>query len=891
MRHALLACLLVTIGCPNPETRWDFDEDGWEDQQDCAPEDPAVHPEADDPVGDGIDQDCDGADGTAVPAVAIYPASPGTTDDLFLQVVTEAPSWLVTWSLDDEPQPAWQGQSVIPAEATERGQRWRASVTTLSLLGLETATADREVEIVNTPPVATLALGLAPLVAEGELLTVAVVSEDPDGDLVSLEHTWTVDGEPLADQQGAQLSSAFFDKGQTVQVAVTPSDALEAGATLVSNPALVVNTPPSLDAVSLDPPAGTVETVFVCQPEGWADPDPADVEQCWFEWYVDGALAGDGPTLAAPAFARGSVVQCQATPIDDEATGPTRWSSQGIVANTPPELAAASLEPIDPTEADSLVVVGIGFFDADGDPEGYLADWYANNVLVATNSATLPPTLFDKGDVVHAEVRPWDGEALGDPALAASVTVLNTAPSLASVSIAPTTAYHGDDLYAVPSGWTDPDPVDAEGYVVQWFVDGVPVGPDDLVLPASFIARDAVVTVELTPTDGEAQGPAVASAALTISNSSPSVAAVSIEPEDPRTGDELVASPVGWSDPDPADVEGYVYAWTVDGAPAGDQPTLEPTAFVKGQQVEVTITPDDGTGQGTPVTSPPVEIANTPPGAPTVAIDPPEPLDTDELTCSVAVEATDADGDPVDYEFLWVEDGLATAYTTAVLPVEQTDWFESWECLVTADDGEEPGEAGSATVVIGQDCDVDGDGGIAEACGGDDCDDDDPDRFAAQTETCNGIDDDCDDLADVGAGCPCDVQVYEGHSYQFCEPELTWTGAVDGCQATGYQLVTVDDADEEAWLYLALWGYSPEPSVHWGHNDGWWTGLNDLVSEGLEEYVSGEPVVYEGVLDGNHDNTTDRDCAVLGSHYGVPGPIWAWNLCADLRRYVCENTP
>ena len=886
----IAACLSawVLTGCnQDQEFRWDFDEDGWEDQQDCDPEDPSVHPEADDPVGDGVDQDCDGADGTAVPAAAIYPDSPGTGDDLLLQVVTEAPDFTVQWLLDGEPQAGWRDRTLISAEATARGQTWRAQVTALSLVGAATATTDAEVQIANTPPVATLVVGLDPVVQEGDVLTVVVLSDDADGDPVELTHAWTVDGELVAEQAGPQLSSAFFDKGQTVQVAVTPMDDQDAGATLLSNTALVVNTPPWLDQASLDPPAGTVETIFTCLPEGWSDPDPADAQDLLYEWFVGGLSAATGPTLAAPVFAKHDVVQCQATPVDDESVGPTRLGPQVVVANALPQLSLASLAPVDPTEADSLSVAGIGFSDADGDPEGYLADWYANNVLVATNSATLPPTLFDKGDVVHADVRPWDGEGLGSSVLAASVTVLNTPPLVASVAIAPTVAYHGDDLYAVPGGWTDPDPADGEAYQAQWYVDGVPVGPDDLVLPASFIARDAVVTVALTPDDGEAQGSPVSSASLTITNSLPSVAAVSILPLQPRTEDELSAVPVGWSDPDPVDLEGYVYAWTVDGVPAGGGATLDPSAFVKGQLVEVAITPDDGTDQGSPVTSPPAEIVNTPPGPPTVAITPALPLDTDELTCAVTVDALDADGDPLGYDFLWIEDGFATPYTTETLPVEQTGWFESWECLVTADDGEEPGDAGSATVVIGQNCDIDGDGGASVDCGGDDCDDEDPLRFAAQTETCNGIDDDCDGDADVGAGCPCTAAPWGGHTYLFCDfGWLTWHAARTECLALGYDLVTIDDSSEDSWLHARLLDITPDPAA--AYSRAWWIGYNDQAAEGSPEWASGADLAYEGYFY-NSSNWSALDCASAGQW--VTFYVWRWEECGDTRRFVCENEP
>ena len=59
----LLLTLLTLYGC-QPGGVTDFDGDGASDQVDCDPADPEVYPGAPDPLGDGIDQDCDGADGS-----------------------------------------------------------------------------------------------------------------------------------------------------------------------------------------------------------------------------------------------------------------------------------------------------------------------------------------------------------------------------------------------------------------------------------------------------------------------------------------------------------------------------------------------------------------------------------------------------------------------------------------------------------------------------------------------------------------------------------------------------------------------------------------------------------------------------------------------------------
>ena len=61
---ALLA-LISLSSCQEATSLYDLDEDGSLDADDCAPSDPLIHPAADDPYGDGIDQNCDGTDGDA----------------------------------------------------------------------------------------------------------------------------------------------------------------------------------------------------------------------------------------------------------------------------------------------------------------------------------------------------------------------------------------------------------------------------------------------------------------------------------------------------------------------------------------------------------------------------------------------------------------------------------------------------------------------------------------------------------------------------------------------------------------------------------------------------------------------------------------------------------
>jgi hypothetical protein len=60
---SLMILLALVLGCPDTETRFDFDGDGVEDSADCAPEDPDNFPGNTDPYDDGVDTNCDGYDG------------------------------------------------------------------------------------------------------------------------------------------------------------------------------------------------------------------------------------------------------------------------------------------------------------------------------------------------------------------------------------------------------------------------------------------------------------------------------------------------------------------------------------------------------------------------------------------------------------------------------------------------------------------------------------------------------------------------------------------------------------------------------------------------------------------------------------------------------------
>jgi hypothetical protein len=80
------------------------------------------------------------------------------------------------------------------------------------------------------------------------------------------------------------------------------------------------------------------------------------------------------------------------------------------------------LEDNEPPENEPLEVISEGFIDEDGDPEGYLFQWYVNGVPTSTED-TLDADLIDAGDNVYVECTAWDGDEAGNTVVSGHGTV------------------------------------------------------------------------------------------------------------------------------------------------------------------------------------------------------------------------------------------------------------------------------------------------------------------------------------------------------------------------------------------------------------------------------------------------------------------------------------
>lgn len=453
-----------------------------------------------------------------------------------------------------------------------------------------------------------------------------------------------------------------------------------------------VNGPPTAPTVALIPdPADATEDLSVSITLGSTDPD-GDTVSYTYAWSRDGTPSSASTTdvLPASATSRGEVWSVQVTPFDGRITGPSGTAALTI-ANTPPTTGTPTLSPASPKTGESVQCLPTGAADIDGDTVTHSFSWSIGGTASAETTDTLAASETTKGDSITCTATPNDGTIDGIAQTSAASTVVNTAPTLGSVAVSPTSPTADETLTCTPMGATDDDG-DSITYTYAWTIAGTSVGTAS-TLSGAFDKGDSV-TCTATPDDGTDSGTAV-DATVTIVNKAPSLASAAITPSGATTEDALTCTPSGGTDID-GDTITYTYDWTIGGTSVGTGATLAAGIADKGDSVTCAVTPSDGTAAGTAVSAS-ITIANAEPTVTSVSISPASPTVSDALTCGYILD--DPDGDTVTASIGWTS-GTTLLGTGATLSTGYTKG-DSVTCTVTPDDGTDTGTSDDDTVTIG----------------------------------------------------------------------------------------------------------------------------------------------------------------------------------------------
>lgn len=644
--------------------------------------------------------------------LSIAPAEPATHDALkasyrFFDVDGDPePATRIRWWRNGQETAELAGRREVPKEATQKGEGWQFAVQ---------ASDDSpqfkspKVTIRNSPPTAAQ-LALTPAVPRRggpTRVEVKTPATDPDGDKLSYAFTWLRTGSGER-RTGAEVPAGTMRRGERWTAVAIASDG-EAQGPAASLEAAVANTAPGPPAVALEPsPArvGDVVRVRVATPAKDVDDDKLGYR---YRWTVAGRpknyplAAGELPPRTVR---KGEEAWVRVSAYDGDLES-TSAEARLTIANTAPTVPAPAIWPARPRHGDALVAgLAAPATDADGDALAYRYTWFRNGKRQAfpLAQADVPASEVKKGDTWAVEIVAGDGEADSPPGRR-EVVVANTPPSPPAIGFASESPLAGEAV-AVRTDAPAADP-DGDAVTVEyaWEVDGKPLPlPKDLAaIPAGKTRKGQVWTVTATPKDGEAAGRSV-SAQFVARNHPPGEVGVRLDPtvSTATTGVALrVLRPSVDRDGDPVK---FRVTWYRNGRridPGADPHTLQGGSLRGGDQVRVAVVPFDGEDDG-PLTEAQITVANTPPSAPEVAIEPAKPTVADGLTCTVRKPSDDPDGDPVALAVRWTVDGRLYPAPPDGLRVEPgaLRHGQRWHCEVVARDAASASTRATAEVVV-----------------------------------------------------------------------------------------------------------------------------------------------------------------------------------------------
>ena len=234
----------------------------------------------------------------------------------------------------------------------------------------------------------------------------------------------------------------------------------------------------------------------------------------------------------------------------DGLSDPSTARTGTTIQNSPPDLDSVAISPEEPTGASTLQAEAV-FTDDDGDNVSLTYVWKRTpeggaEEATAYTDSYIPGEATAKNETWTVEVTPSDGEEPGESGSAA-VVISNTPPEITEVELGDEAVYTLDDIEAsVAVQDSDGDAIELT-YLCT--VNGTPQNAqnDNILENDEFVKGDEIV-LTVTPYDGFQYGDAVASDAVTIQNSLPTLTGVSIMSDEADAFETsiLSCSPEGW---------------------------------------------------------------------------------------------------------------------------------------------------------------------------------------------------------------------------------------------------------------------------------------------------------------------------------------------------------
>lgn len=427
-----------------------------------------------------------------------------------------------------------------------------------------------EVTILNSPPTTEVSVD-TPSPRTTDDIRAIVKKSDVDNDPTTVRYVWLVNGSPQS-ITGDTLQDKRTTKGEVWELQAIANDGEVDGPPGIAT-FTIGNTPPEFLKAVISNVTPDKNSTLSCTGEGWEDVDE-DPEGYQTQWLVNGAAYSTTETMVTADLNRGDVIQCQLTAFDGDDIGNTKTSDKAIMQNTAPSILTVTIGPPDPTKEDTVFPVIDGAVDPDGDPVTFEYAWYISGSLNGSTEV-LPPSRFNKDDVIRLEVTPFDGELRGPAVGSNTLRAGNNPPVIDEIRLTPTSPYT-DDVIEVEAFTSDPDGDDVE-LTYEWYVNSTKVAETGDSLDGDvYFKKGDTIYLEATPTDKEDFGRKVTTSTLTVINSVPTKPGLALDPTEPTGSTDVLCDVTDVSVDADGDALTYSFRWTVNGSAPS---TLKTTTY------------------------------------------------------------------------------------------------------------------------------------------------------------------------------------------------------------------------------------------------------------------------------------------------------------------------
>ncbi len=203
---------------------------------------------------------------------------------------------------------------------------------------------------INKPPIITSGDILPEKPNVESELSVLIHSEDPDGDSITYKYQWMKNEKEIIGENKSTLTKGNFKKGDLISVKITPSDGKEDGKPFISKTVMIINSPPVIEKVWIEPKVAYVSDNLKVNIKSY-DKD-GDFIYYTFRWEKNGVEMPEEKreVLEKGRFKKGDSITVTVIPDDRETSGDSKRSEPLIISNSPPLIVS-----LPPTSIDGMI--------------------------------------------------------------------------------------------------------------------------------------------------------------------------------------------------------------------------------------------------------------------------------------------------------------------------------------------------------------------------------------------------------------------------------------------------------------------------------------------------------------------------------------------------------